>query len=56
MKNEYQPKGGMCMTCKHFNRKECANLPFKDMRVLSSWISKDKTTKHHVVRCTDYRP
>lgn len=55
MKNEYHPKGSMCMTCTHSSRMECKELPFSTMKVMSSWIEKDRTAKHHVVYCTDFR-
>lgn len=45
---QHIPKGGMCRTCIHRGR-DCSNLPFKDMRVIS------KCKDVSIVRCTEYQ-
>ena len=46
---EYQPKGGMCATCRHRDD-DCSGLPFKDMQK----IAKGDNDGVVIVRCTKY--
>lgn len=45
--NNYQPKGGMCMSCQHKAR-DCASLPFASMPVI------DKYGSTAIVRCIQH--
>lgn len=47
----YQPKGGMCATCRHFNR-GCSHLPFSTMPVIDSYIDEDGVA--YIVRCKEF--
>ena len=44
----YQPKGGMCMTCKHMLVRNCSNLPFHNMPMIRL------TELVAIVRCTEH--
>ena len=44
----YQPKGGMCATCKH-KLKDCSTLNFSEMPKLKAISDKDI-----IVRCTSF--
>jgi hypothetical protein len=43
----FQPKGGMCMTCRHAKR-DCSDLPFHDMPVVERYYLVAR------VRCTEH--
>lgn len=44
----YQPKGGMCMTCRHAKR-DCSDLPFLAMPVIFKFSDNSR-----IVRCTEH--
>jgi len=46
---QYQPKGGMCMTCAH-RHDDCSHLPFRDMPVVK--VYPDGT---RAVRCLQHQ-
>jgi hypothetical protein len=48
----YHPKGGMCVTCRHFER-GCSHLPFKTMPVIDSYV--DDTGVVYIVKCADFK-
>ncbi len=45
----YQPKGRMCMQCKHRD-KDCSHLDFKSMQVLGEY----ETGLVSFVKCSEY--
>lgn len=45
--NQYQPKGGMCMSCTSINR-DCSHLPFNTMQVIDSY------NDIKIVKCSEY--
>ena len=44
---EYQPKGSMCLSCKH-QASDCSGLDFQSMRVI------EKNEYHRVVKCSEF--
>lgn len=44
----YQPKGGMCGSCKHVKR-NCSALPFDQMPVI------ERTPSAAIVKCTQHQ-
>ncbi len=44
----HQPKGGMCMACRH-TFDDCSNLPFNRMPAMS------KSKSRVIVRCTEFQ-
>lgn len=48
-----QPKGSMCMACKHLQR-ACAHLPFATMPVLETIVRKSHAIK--IVKCREFEP
>ena len=48
-KDNFAPKGGMCVNCIH-SRRHCDHLPFYKMKV----IERCKVSLIKIVACTDY--
>lgn len=46
---KFQPKGGMCFSCKHIKR-DCSGLPFDEMPV----IAYEDSQVLRIVRCLEF--
>jgi len=49
---QYQPKSGMCLSCKH-EFDDCSSLNFKEMPVIEKY--KHEGADHCVVKCSNHK-